>query len=85
MDFAQRQLHGLATWPELVAIEPELLDVEKFVRGLPEDRTYNDWERVKNRFKSLVGWNSRRPALQNYRAHDACYRYLLDIFEENQG
>ena len=71
------------TWAALIVIEPALQDVERFVRSLPESRTYEDWERVKAQFNGLVGWNTRREELQNYRAHLTCYQHLFNLFESD--
>ena len=69
------------TWAELIAIEPQLVEIERFVRSLPEPREYRDWEAVKSQFDHLVGWNAERPELRNHRAHHLVYSHLLKIFE----
>ena len=76
-------VRSLETWSELIAIEPWLLDAERLVRLLPEDRDYADWEQIKTQFSSHVGWGARRPALRSSRCFDIAYTYLLGIFEAN--
>ena len=52
--------HPPRTWRELVAMEPALADVERFVRSLAEGRTNRDWEAVKSCLANWVGRDARQ-------------------------
>lgn len=63
------------TWQDLTAIEPDLRRAANFARSLPRD-DWQCWTAIKNRIRSLVGWDARLPQLRGTAQWDCATRYL---------
>lgn len=69
-------------WPELVVLEPRLLQVEQLAK---RGGDAHGWEEVKLHINALVGWNASDRRFHGCNFYDTAYRHCLRQFERNGG
>jgi hypothetical protein len=69
-------------WPDLVAVEPCLNNLECLAIGLHRKREdIYAWGVIKLALSLLVGWEARKYQLRTATAYDVAYDYLLFCFD----
>ncbi len=68
----------VTTWAEIVAIDPEILDVIAYAKTIREPN-WIDYSRLKASLSRLVGWGARDPRLASYQAYELAIDQLLEV------
>lgn len=69
-------------WWAMVRIEPRLYAVTALAASLREaGGGWPEWERVKRKLQTLVGWYAADRRLATEAHYDAAYKTALDVFE----